>query len=282
MADYALRSLVRSFGGPEEDSDGDFLITQSHHMAYNDGKVYLSAMLSHSVSVFNATDGTLMKKFGELGFFDGEFDVPGGITFLDGNIIVCDLNNGRLQTFDSDGGFLSAFGYKGDGPGCFGNPNSVCLDAAGQHIFVAEAVNKRVQVFDKDFNHKSFITGSPFASCTHVGYDHVGNRLIVTDSKADSVALFDPNTGQPVCKLDGENGEFLGAQKAIGDKNGNILVCEMGKNRVVVFDKDGKKIGLFAEGYEFVCPEDISISEKGEIFVLEGRVLAGWNRVAVF
>ena len=282
MAEYASKTVVRSFGGDQRESSGDFLITQAHHMAVNDGKVYISEMLSHSVKVLQASDGSLVKTFGGVGFFDGEFDVPAGIAFLDGKTIVCDLNNGRLQSFDSEGSFLSEFGSKGDSPGCFGNPNSICVDGASQNIFVAEASNKKVQVLDKEFNHKSFIVGPPFTSCNHVGFDNVNNRLIVTDCEADTVALFDPSNGQLVCKLAGENGEFKGAAKAIGDKSGNILVCEMGENKVVVFDKDGKKVGNLASGYEFSYPEDICISESGEVFVLEGNVFGGWNKVSVF
>lgn len=283
MADYSSKTVLRSFGGPDhKDADGDFLITQAHHMAYNDGNVYVSEMLSHSVKVLQCSDGTFVRKIGSLGFFDGEFDVPSGVTFLDGKTIICDLNNGRLQSFDADGSFLSEFGSKGDGPGSFTCPNSLCSDAAGDHLFVAEAGNKRVQVFDKDFNHKSFICGPPFASCDHVGFDKVGNRLIVTDCEADTVSLFDPATGRAVCKLAGENGEFKGAMKATGDSAGNILVCEMGEGKVTVFDKDGRKIGLFAAGYDFSNPEDISISENGEVFVLEGNLFSGWNRVSVF
>ena len=282
MASYSSKSVVRSFGGPERGADGDYLITQGQGMAYNDGKIYIAEMLSHYVRVFQATDGTLVKSFGGLGFFDGEFNGPAGIAFADGKAIVCDLNNGRLQTFDVDGNFLSEVGSKGDGPGSFQNPSSVCVDAATGNIFVAEAGNKRVQVFDKEFNHKSFITGPPFLSSDYVGYDHVNNRVIVSDSEADTVALFDPATGQSVCKLEGGSGDFRAVQQAACDKSGNIIVCGVSEGTVAAFDKDGKKIGTFASGYEFSQPRGISISESGEIFILDGSVACGWSRVTVF
>jgi len=282
MASYSSKSVVRSFGGPETDAEGDFLITQGQSMAYNDGKVYISEMLSHYVRIFQATDGSLVKSFGGLGFFDGEFNCPAGIAFADGKAIVCDLNNGRLQTFDLDGNCLSEFGSKGDGPGSFDCPSSVCTDAASGNIFVAEAGNKRVQVFDKELNHKSFITGPPFLSCNHVGYDHVNNRLIVSDAEADTVSLFDPATGQSVGKLEGGSGDFSAAQRAACDASGNFIVCGVPAGSVSVFDKDGKKIGAFASGYEFSQPQDISVSDSGEIFILERSVATGWSRVTVF
>ena len=282
MADYGSKTVVRSIGGEDENAEGDFLITQAHHMAYNDGKLYVSEMLSHCVRILQAADGSVVKTFGSMGSGAGEFSVPAGITFLDGKATVCDLNNGRLQTFDSDGNFLSEIGSQGDGPGCFANPNAICVDATSEHVFVAEASNKRVQVFDNKFNHKSFITGPPFSSCDQVGFDSVNNRVIVSDTDAGKVSLIDPATGQAVGSLEGENGELQGARKAVGDKAGNILVCEMGEGRVMVFDKNGKKIGPLASDYEFSNPEDIWINESGEIFILEGSLFGGWNRVVVF
>ena len=283
MAEYSSKSAKRTIGGDQQDAEGDFLITQSHHMAYSQGKIFVSEMLSHNVKIFQAQDGKLVKTFGGMGFFDGEFNVPAGIAFLDGNAIVCDVNNGRLQTFDADGNFLREYGSKGDGPGCFRNPNSIVVDSQ-KNVYVAEAENKRVQILDKDLTHKAFITGKgdePFKSCNAVGFDHVNNRVIITDSDADDISLFDPTSGQVVCSLKGESGEFGSATEVIVDQTGNIIVCEMGENKVVVFDKNGAKVGAFAANHEFSYPEDICMGD-GEIFILEGSLFSGWSKVTVF
>ncbi len=287
MSEYRSKAAKRFIGGPDPDAEGDFLITQSHHMNLIEGKLYISEMLSHQVKVFDAEDGKLVRTVGEMGCFDGEFDVPAGSVFHEGNVVICDLNNGRLQTFDSNGEFVSEFGCKGDGPGNFEHPNTICVDPNTKNVYVAEAAEKpRVQVFDKDFNHISFITGrstdDKFKSCNHVSFDSVNNKVIITDAESSDVSLFDPATGTAVCSLQGDQGEFSSAARAVADKDGNIIVCEMGNNKVMVFDKDGKKIGPFAENHEFSYPEDIAIAANGDIFILEGNLFSGWNKVSVF
>lgn len=284
MADYSSRKLKRVIGGEAQDENGDFLISQAHHMAYNDGKLYASEMLSHRVRVFEAADGKFVQNIGELGSFDGEFNVPAGIASLGDKLVVCDLNNCRLETFKFNGEFLSEIGSEGDGPNNFGNPNSICVDPKSKDVFVAEATNQRVQIFDKDFNHKSFIKsrGSEFKSCNHVSFDSVNNRVIITDAEGSDVSLFDPATGAVVCSLQGDADEFIGAAKAVADSAGNILVCEMGQNQVMVFDKDGKKIGKFAAEHEFSYPEDIAFGPNGEIFILEGNLFSGWSKISIF
>eukprot|EP00794_Sanderia_malayensis_P008792 gene8792-9731_t len=286
MSEYCSKSVKRVIGSSERNADGDFLITQCHHMNLIEGELYLSEMLSHRVKVFKAEDGSFIRSIGELGCFDGEFEVPAGAALLEGNAVICDLNNHRLQTFDLTGSFLSEFGSEGDGPGSFANPNSICVDQNTKMVYIAEASNKRVQVFDKDFNHVRFITGrssdDQFKSCNHVSFDSVNNRLIVSDSDNDSVSLFDSSTGSFLFSLQGDEGEFSSVARSVADKDGNILVCEMGKNKVMMFDGAGKKIGQFAEQHEFAYPEDIAIDKNGDIFILEGSVMTGWNKITVF
>lgn len=286
MAEYSSKKAKRVIGGTERGADDCFLITQCHHMNLIEGKLFVSEMLSHRVKVFEAEDGKFVRSIGELGFFDGEFDVPAGATYLEGSTIICDLNNGRLQAFDKDGEFEKEIGSKGDGPGCFGNPYTICVDPKSKNVFVAEAVNKRVQVLDKDFNHVKFITERApdvkFTSCSHVSFDINNNRVIVTDAEGSDVTVFDATTGDAVCSLQGEEGEFSSAARTAADKDGNILVCEMGKNKVVVFDQNGKKIGPFAEEHDFSYPEDIAIADNGDIYILEGNCLSGWNKITIF
>jgi DNA-binding beta-propeller fold protein YncE len=67
----------------------------------------------------------------------------------DGNLYVCDTLNNRIEIFDADGKFVSAFGKAGDGPGYFARPKGVAIDS-DDHIWVADGQQDRVQVFNKD------------------------------------------------------------------------------------------------------------------------------------
>ena len=57
--------------------------------------------------------------------------------------------NNRIEIFDADGKFVSAFGKAGDGPGYFARPKGVAIDSDG-HIWVADGQQDRVQVFNKE------------------------------------------------------------------------------------------------------------------------------------
>jgi hypothetical protein len=54
----------------------------------------------------------------------------------DGNIIVTDVNNHRVQIFDQTGKFLKKFGAEGKGNNQFQNPFDVCMNSLG-FIYVA-------------------------------------------------------------------------------------------------------------------------------------------------
>src|SRR5215472_13835925 len=62
---------------------------------------------------------------------------------------ACDTLNDRVEVFDADGKFISAYGKNGDGPGYFSRPKGVAVDSDG-HIWVADGMQDRVQVFDKE------------------------------------------------------------------------------------------------------------------------------------
>ena len=92
-----------------------------------------------------------------------------------GNIYVADgysktAGNARVAKFDKDGHFLKSWGFRGSEPGQFNAIRGIALDAQG-NVYVADAGNKRIQVFDGDGNVKSQITnvGAPSALCITPG-----------------------------------------------------------------------------------------------------------------
>jgi DNA-binding beta-propeller fold protein YncE len=78
--------------------------------------------------------------------------------------------NARVAKFDKDGHFLKAWGFRGGDPGQFNSLHGIALDAQG-NVYVADAGNKRIQIFDGDGNFKSAITsvGTPSAICISPG-----------------------------------------------------------------------------------------------------------------
>jgi DNA-binding beta-propeller fold protein YncE len=66
-----------------------------------------------------------------------------------GNIIVSDSLNFRVQVFSPDGVFRHTFGGPGNAPGYFARPKGVATDSDG-NIYVVDALFDNVQMFDSN------------------------------------------------------------------------------------------------------------------------------------
>ena len=101
------------------------------------------------------------------------FNRPSDVTWdRNGNIYVADGfgSNNRIAKFDRNGDFLKTWGSTGSAQGQFNGIRGIASDAAG-NLYVADAGNKRIQVFDGEGTFKSQITniGSPQAICISGG-----------------------------------------------------------------------------------------------------------------
>jgi len=89
-----------------------------------------------------------------------------------GNTYIADGfgTNNRIAVFNREGNWVTGWGQTGSGPGQFNAIRGIASDAAG-NIYVADAGNKRIQVFDSKGTFKSQITGigTPQALCITSG-----------------------------------------------------------------------------------------------------------------
>jgi hypothetical protein len=99
---------------------------------------------------------------------DVAWDRAGNIYVADG--VATGAGNARVAKFDKDGHFIKSWGYRGSEPGQFNSLHGIALDAQG-NVYVADAGNKRIQVFDGNGTAKSQITniGTPYAICISPG-----------------------------------------------------------------------------------------------------------------
>jgi DNA-binding beta-propeller fold protein YncE len=115
-----------------------------------------------------------------------------------GNIYIADGigNNNRVAKFDKDGRFIKHWGSTGSGQGQFAGIEALVLDAQ-DNVYVADAGNKRIQVFDSEGNFKSTFgnVGTPLAMCItrgatqHLYVSHVGDPDGMEDAAIYKVAL---------------------------------------------------------------------------------------------
>jgi len=92
-----------------------------------------------------------------------------------GNIYIADgagvgIGNARVAKFDKTGTFIKSWGSRGSDPGQFNSLRGIAVDAGG-NVYVADAGNHRIQVFDGDGNVKAQISniGTPSAICLTPG-----------------------------------------------------------------------------------------------------------------
>jgi len=101
------------------------------------------------------------------------FNRPSDVTWdRSGNTFVADGfgTNNRIAKFNRDGNFVKSWGQTGSAQGQFNGVRGIASDAAG-NIYVADAGNKRIQVFDSEGNFKSAFkgVGTPQAICISGG-----------------------------------------------------------------------------------------------------------------
>ena len=86
--------------------------------------------------------------FGSSGTGNGQFNQPTGVGVnpIDGDVVVSDEENNRIEIFDEAGEFLKKFGSEGAGHGQFKEPRGIAVDAKGK-VWVTDTGNNRVEEF---------------------------------------------------------------------------------------------------------------------------------------
>ncbi len=118
-----------------------------------DGNIWVVDAPGHVIYKMDATGRVLMElgSKGISGVSRTTFNLPTDVAFgPTGEIYVSDgYGNARVVKFDADGQYVLQWGSRGTGPGEFGLPHNLAVDAAGR-VYVTDRDNQRVQVFSAD------------------------------------------------------------------------------------------------------------------------------------
>jgi len=135
----AVAVLGRLGAGP-----GEFN-TPTHLAVAPNGDLAVTDALNYRVQVFSA-DGQFKYQIGEIGDGSGNFAAPKGVGIdQEGQVFVADAMFDAVQIFDPSGRLLLGFGGQGQQAGQFWMPNGLYIE--GDRLFVADAYNRRIQVF---------------------------------------------------------------------------------------------------------------------------------------
>jgi len=236
------------------------------------------------------TKSSTRVKFGRRGGDVGCFTWPRGISVNeDGEIVVADSSNHRIQVFDGHGEFLRQFGQYGQADGEFDCLAGVCVNKNNGQIVIADRYNHRIQIFTsqggwiRSFGEEGYWDGQmsyPWGvACAPDG------NIFVCDKENHRVQVFHPNGtfmysfGRLGCD-DGcfENPHYV----SVSEDGEKVVVSDSGNHRIQLFTPTGqheKTIGR--EGTlngQFKYPRGVLFDREGYILVGD----SGNNRVQVF
>lgn len=184
--------------------------------------------------------------------------------------------------------FVKAWGEMGSAPGQFRDPTGIAV--AGDEVFVADARNGRIQVFDLDGNFKRAF-GSPGKAVGQLGrpmnLTFRNDELFVPEYFNDRIQVF-ARDGTPK-RVIGRAGSEPGAFNAPGGvavaPSGDIFVADFYSHRVQHLTATGafvRQWGTTGEpgiaGGAFTYPTDVAVSADGKLYAADGY----GDRVQVF
>jgi DNA-binding beta-propeller fold protein YncE len=200
------------------------------------GNIYVAEVGSNHRVQKLAPDGTFIAEWKgpDLGFYGPRRIAIGP----DDSICVVDQGHTRIVKFSPDGHVLSSWGSKGSGDGQFNDPTSVAVDSTSSKVYVADPINKRIQVFDQNgkFLTKWIIPewGQP-AGFEDLVIDSKAGRLYASSAHTDAVLIFDLN-GTRIGTLTPKPPDRLEGPSALALADRKLYVLNMHGNRVSAID----------------------------------------------
>jgi predicted membrane-bound mannosyltransferase/DNA-binding beta-propeller fold protein YncE len=262
-------------------------------------KIYVSEEFNHRISTFDP-QGVFQSTLGQQGSGDQAgalFNRPNDVAVVpNGNLVVADTWNYRIQEFSADGQYITRWGQPGeygiDAPqqpqDAFWGPRAVAVDQQG-HIYVADTGNKRIREYTSTGQYVRDIGSGgsgqgQLDEPTGLAIAPDG-RLFVADTWNRRISVFMPDgtfsTSFPVKGWyeDLGNRPYIAIDSArsllyIGDPDGG---------RVLVYDTSGNCVGSFGQLdreapdlTQFNIVGGIAVDRDGNVYVADtgsGRVL---------
>ena len=135
---------------------GKFLFSHPRGIAVHpvSGLIYVADMRNHCIQIFRyeRQNAEFVGMFGGEGNKEGEFSQPAGIAFnQNGDLVVCDDRNCRLQLLSPEGRHIQSIGVSKTGRGLLCSPIGVAIDTYGRYI-VGEFGSHCVTVLSSEGN----------------------------------------------------------------------------------------------------------------------------------
>ena len=226
--------------------------------------------------------GVVSHYWGSEGSGNGQFCRPWGICCdQQGNIVVGDRSNHRIQIFDPSGQLRYKFGSEGSRPGQFNRPAGVAVTREG-HVVVADKDNHRIQVLKIDGTFL-FMFGSKGGNDGQMIYpydvavNNMDGRIAVTDTGNHRLLIFN-HTGILLGKFGYKGylcGHFDSPRGIAFNDEGHIVVSDFNVHHILVIHPDGTNariLGSQGSGNgQFMRPQGIAVDHMGNFVITDTR-----------
>jgi sugar lactone lactonase YvrE len=181
--------------------------------------------------------------------------------------------------------FLNSFGSSGSGDGQFDDPDGVAVSASG-NVYVADAGNGRVEIFNSFGDYQSSLDGSgseQLGYATGVAVSASGN-VYVTDFYNYRVEIFDSSGDYQSSfgSFGSGGGEFFQPAGVAVNGSGNVYVTDSFFSHVETFDSSGDYQSTFGSlgtgSGQLESPDDVAVSGSGNVYIAD----TGNDRVDIF
>jgi DNA-binding beta-propeller fold protein YncE len=196
------------------------------------GNIYVAEASNHRVQKL-ASDGTFIAEWAP-GFYGPRRIAIGP----DDSIYVVDQGRTRIVKFSPDGRVLTTWGSGGHGDGQFADHTSVAIDPISNRVYVADPINRRIQVLDSDGNFlaKWLVPewGQP-AGFEDLAIDSQRGRLYASSANMSTILVFDLQ-GNRTGTLTATPPDKPNSPSALALAKDKLLVLNSGSARVSVID----------------------------------------------
>ena len=253
------------------------------------GKIYVAEEYASRVSAFS-TDGSYLRSYDHYTSDRLGFNRPNSVAMMpNGDMLVVDTWNYRLQRIDPKGNLIAEWGQAGefgfDAPGDpwdgFWGPRDVVVGADGR-IYVADTGNKRIRVYalEEGSAVHLFDVGRGGSAAGELDEPsglaiHSDGRLFIADTWNRRIAIFDGD-GQHLSDFRVRgwyNSTINRPYLALDEARSLLYISDPDSSRVLVYDLSGECIGSFGRegsdgaGGQFEGIGGIAADENGFIYI---------------
>lgn len=195
-----------------------------------------------------------IREFGPQGFQDGELSTAITLTVdNEDNVYVADRYNHNIQKFNSQGNLLLTFSQEGNKRDIFSRPIDICYQ--NNTLFVIDSFYREIRQFSVDGIPLKVINIKDIEKPIGITVDEELNIFLL-----DSTQVQKLNINGELEKTFGED-VLLNSKAIILNSEGNILIVDVDKNPLKLFDKNGYFLGQFGDN---IIEQPVGIAEDKE------------------